>query len=95
MANRMLENEPKSKTSKNRLSLYVGVAGVILLVLGIVIPFQEWKLLLIWLGFILLFALAFSFRLWFIGDWIPTLLADNERGNKDDIPPPPTTGRWP
>ena len=95
MANRILENEPKSKTSKNRLTLYVGVAGVILLVVGFIIPVQGWNLLLIWLGLILLFAVAFSIRLWFIGDWIPTLLAENERGKKDYLPPPPTLERWP
>lgn len=95
MANTRPENELKSKPSKYRLPLFVGVAGIILLVLGFIIPVQGWNLLFIWLGIILLFAAAFSVRLWFIGDWIPTLLAGKERGKDDDLPPPPTVERWP
>jgi hypothetical protein len=89
------ENELERKTSKYRFPLIVGVAGLILIVLGFIIPVLGWNTLIIWLGFILLIAAAFSVRLWFIGDWIPTLLAEKERGKEDDIPPPPTLERWP
>jgi hypothetical protein len=89
------ENALERKTSKYRFPLIVGVAGLILIVLGFIIPVLGWNAVIIWLGFILLIAAAFSVRLWFIGDWIPTLLAEKERGKEDDIPPPPTLERWP
>ena len=95
MVNRRPGNDPMSKPSKYRLPFYVGVTGLILLVLGFIIPVQGWNALLMVLGFILLFAAAFSIRLGFIGDWIPTLFAEKERGKEDDIPPPPTVERWP
>jgi len=90
-ANRRTENDPDSKPSKNRDLAFVAVAGVILLVIGVVlgfiIPGWGW---LAWLGFILLLAAAFTFRLGFIGAWTPTLLAEKERDNEDFLPPPPT-----
>ncbi len=95
MVPRRTVNDQNSKPSQYRLPLIVGVAGVLSLVLGFIIPVQGWNVLLILLGFILLLAVAFSIRLWFIGDWIPTLFAEKERGNKDDLPPPPTVERWP
>lgn len=91
MANRRTVNDPNSKPSNNRDLAFVGVAGVILIVLGLVlgfiIPGWGW---LAWLGFILILAAAFTFRLWFIGNWIPTLFADKEHDNEDFLPPPPT-----
>jgi len=90
MVPRRTVNDPNNKPSQYRLPFFVGVAGVILLALGFIIPVQGWNVLLIALGSILLFAAAFSIRLWFIGDWIPTLFAEKERDNKDDLPPPPT-----
>ncbi len=95
MANTRPENELKSKPSKYRLPLIIGVAGLIFIVLGFIIPVLGWNTLLIWLGIILLLGASFSARVWFIGDWIPTLLAENERGKGNDIPPPPTVERWP
>jgi hypothetical protein len=95
MVPRRTVNDPNTKPSQYRLPLFVGVAGIILLVLGFIIPVHGWNLLLIVLGLILLFAAAFSIRLWFIGDWIPTLFAEKEPDNKDDLPPPPTVERWP
>ena len=95
MTNQRTENDLERTPSKYRFPLLLGVAGLILIVVGFIIPVQGWNLLLIWLGFILLLAVAFSIRLWFIGDWIPTLLAENERGKEYDIPPPPTPERWP
>jgi hypothetical protein len=93
MASRRTVNDQNSKLSKYRLPLFLGVAGVLSLVLGFIIPVQGWNVLLIFLGLILFLAAAFSIRLWFIGDWIPTLFAEKERGNKDDLPPPPTVER--
>jgi hypothetical protein len=78
---------PNTQLSRYRLPLLIGVAGVILLVLGFIIPGWGW---LAWLGLVLFLAAAFSVRVSFIGDWIPTLFARKERGNKNDIPPPPT-----
>jgi hypothetical protein len=95
MTNLRSENDLDRTPSKYRLPLVVGMAGLILLVVGFLLPVQGWNALLMVLGFILLFAAAFSIRLWFIGDWIPTLLAEKERGKEDDIPPPPTVERWP
>ena len=88
-ANRRNVNDPGSKPSKNRDLAFVAVAGVILLVLGFIIPGWGW---LAWLGFILLIAAAFTFRLGFIGAWTPTLFAEKERDNEDSwrLPPPPT-----
>ena len=90
MTNRQTMNDPNSKPSQYRLPLFVGAAGVIMLVLGFTIPGWGW---LAWLGFILIFAVAFTVRLWFIGDWIPTLFAAKERDNENDLPPPPTVER--
>ena len=90
MIKRQTMNDPKRKPSQYRLPLFVGGAGVIMLVLGFTIPGWGW---LAWLGFILLFAVAFTVRLWFVGDWIPTLFAAKERDNENDLPPPPTVER--
>ena len=87
MANRRTVNNPDSKPSKYRYLVFLGVAGVVILVLGFIIPGWGW---LAWLGFILIFAVAFTVRLWFTGDWIPALFAEKERDNKDSLPPPPT-----
>ena len=89
MTNRQTMNNPNSKPSQYRLPLFVGGAGVIMLVLGFTIPGWGW---LAWLGFILIFAVAFTVRLWFVGDWIPTLFAAKERDHEDswNLPPPPT-----
>jgi hypothetical protein len=95
MTNLRTENDLERKASKYRLPLFAAVAGSILVIVGFILPVQGWNALLIWLGFILLLAVAFSIRLWFIGDWIPTLLAEKERGKDGDIPPPPTLERWP
>ncbi len=89
MEPRRTVNDQSSQPSQYRLPLFVGVAGVILLVLGFIIPVQGWNVLLIVLGLVLLIAVAFSIRLWFIEDWIPALFAEKE-GGKDDLPPPPT-----
>jgi hypothetical protein len=86
-ANRRTVNDPNSKPAQYRDLVFLGVGGVILLVLGFIIPGWGW---LAWLGFILIWAAAFTFRLGFIGAWIPTLLAKKERDNKDFLPPPPT-----
>ena len=88
----MSEEQDNSKPSRYRLPLFVGVAGVILLVLGFIIPGWGW---LAWLGLILFFAVAFTVRLWFVGDWIPALFAAKERDHEDSLPPPPTVERWP
>jgi hypothetical protein len=89
------ENELERKTSKYRFPLIVAAAGLIFIVLGFIIPVLGWNTLLIWLGIILLLGASFSAKIWFIGDWIPTLFAENERGKGNDIPPPPTLERWP
>ena len=97
MANSRPENVYNSQPSPYRLPLSVGAVGAILLMLGLLgflFPVQGWNWLPIVLGFALLFAVAFSIRLWFIGDWIPTLFADKEQGKGGDLPPPPT-GIWP
>jgi len=93
MVPRRTVNDPDTKPSPYRLPILVGLAGVILLALGFIIPIQGWNVLLIVLGLMLLFAAAFIIRLWFIGDWIPTLFAEKGRDSKDDLPPPPT-GDW-
>ncbi len=60
-----------------------------MLILGFIIPGWGWLALL---GFLLIWAAALTFRLGFIGTWIPTLLAEKERDNEDSwrLPPPPT-----
>jgi len=92
-ANRRTENDPDSKPSKNRDLAFVAVAGVILLVIGVVLGFiiPGWGWLAL-LGFLLIWAAALTFRLGFTGTWIPTLLAEKERDNEDSwrLPPPPT-----
>ena len=87
-ANRRTENDPDSKPSPYRGLVFLGVAGFIMLVLGFIIGWV-W---LVWLGFALIFAAAFTFRLWFIGNWIPTLFTEKERDQEDSwrLPPPPT-----
>ncbi len=90
MEARRTVNDQNRKPSPYRLPLVIGAAGVLLLVLGFLIPVPGWNVFLILLGFILILAAAFSIRLSFMGDWIPTLFAENERGNKGDLPPPPT-----
>ncbi len=87
MAPRRTVTDQNSKPSQYRLPFIVGVVGVILLVLGFIIPFQGWNVLLVVLGLMLLFAVAFTIRLWFIGDWTPKLF---ERDGGDDLPSPPT-----
>lgn len=84
------DNNENRKPSSYRLPLVIAAAGVLLIVLGFIIPVGGWNVLLVLLGIILFIAAAFSIRLWFIGDWIPSLFAEKKRGNKDDIPPPPT-----
>jgi hypothetical protein len=79
-----------SQSLPYRYPVVVGAAGVILLVLGFIIPGWGW---LAWLGFILIIVAAFLIRIRFVGDWIPTLLAGKERDNKNDLPPPPTVER--
>ncbi len=83
--------EQKSKPSRYRLPILEGVAGVLLLVIGFTIPVQGWNVALIFLGFILLFAAAFSIQVGVIGDWIPGLFAKKEPDDKDNFPPPPPT----
>jgi hypothetical protein len=63
---------------------------VLLLVLGFLLPVGGWNVLLVVLGILLILAAAFSIRVVFIRDWIPTMFAEKERGNKGDLPPPPT-----
>ena len=87
MANRRPGNGPNSKSSSYRLPLFVGLAAVIMLVLGFLIPGWGW---LAWLGFVLILVAAFLIRVKFVGDWIPTLFAAKERDNEDNLPPPPT-----
>lgn len=87
-------NDPKTKPVRYLLPILLTVAGILLLVIGLILPDQGWEALLIVFGLILLFAVAFSVRLWFIGGWIPSLFAEKERDNTDDLPPPPTS-RWP
>mgnify|MGYP002404275163 CR=1 FL=1 len=88
-ANRRTENDPNSKPSQYRVLVFLGVAGVIMLVLGFIIPGWGWLALL---GFLVIWAAALTFRVGFIGAWIPTLFAETEkeRDNKDFLPPPPT-----
>lgn len=92
MANRPTVNDSNAKLSKNHNLTFAAVAGVILLIVGVVlgfiIPGWGW---LAWLGVLLLWAAAFTFKLGFIGKWIPTLLSGKERDNEDFLPPPPTT----
>jgi hypothetical protein len=95
MINHRLENEPKSKSSKYRLPLFIALAGSIMIVIGFVIPVQGWNELLMLLGLVILLGVAFSIKILFTGDWIPTLFAENERGELKEIPPPPTLERWP
>ncbi len=58
----------------------------------IVVGFIVGWVWLVWLGFILFLAAAFLTRLWFFGDWIPTLFSVKERDHEDswNLPPPPT-----
>jgi hypothetical protein len=97
MENHHLGNDSKSQPSKYRLPLLIGVVGVLLLVLGFILPVQVWNVLLMLLGlllfWLLFFVVAFRTRLWSVGDWLPTLLAEKERGIEDNIPPPPTIER--
>ncbi len=69
------------------------------MVLGLILPVPGWNVLLMGLGlllfWLLFFVVAFRTRLWSVGDWSPTLLAEKERGKEDYLPPPPTTERWP
>ena len=80
---------PGRKRSPYRLHLLIGAVGVLLIVLGFVIPGWQW---LIFVGAVLFFAAAFTVRLWFVEGWIPTLFANKGPGN-DHLPPPPT-GDW-
>jgi len=77
---------PERKRSPYRLHLLIGAVGVLLIVLGFVIPGWQW---LIFVGALLFFAAAFTLRLWFVEGWIPTLFANKGTGN-DHLPPPPT-----
>lgn len=86
MANRRIVNDQNSQPASYRLPFFLGGAGVVMLVLGVFILGWVW---LAWLGFFLTFAAAFSIKLSFIGDWIPSLYTEKERG-KDGLPPPPT-----
>ena len=86
MVPRRTVHDSNTKLSQYGLPFVLGVVGALLLALGCIIPIQGWNVLLIWLGAILLFAAAFSTRLWFIGDWIPRLFAGKERDKKDDYP---------
>jgi hypothetical protein len=88
MATHRTVNDQDSKPSKYRSLVPLGGAGVIMIVLGFIIGWV-W---LVWLGFILFLAAAFLTRLWFFGDWIPTLFAAKERDHEDswNLPPPPT-----
>jgi hypothetical protein len=95
MPNLRTENDFERTSSKYRLPLSVGVVGLIFIILGFIIPVLGWNTLLIWLGIILLLGASFSAKIWFMGDWIPTLFAENESGKGNDIPPPPTLERWP
>ena len=56
MAPRLSGNDQNSKPSKSRLPLFVGLAGVLLILLGSTIPGGAWNLLLFVLGFILIWA---------------------------------------
>ena len=94
METRRPENVQNSQPSPYRLPLFVGAILLVLGLLGFLLPVQGWNWLLIVLGLTLLFAVVFSIRLRFIGDWIPTLFAAKERGKEGDLPPPPT-GIWP
>jgi apolipoprotein N-acyltransferase len=75
------------KQSPYRLPAVIGVAGVLLLVLGFSIPGWGW---LAWTGFALLIAAAFSVGISFFAAWIPSLFCPD---NQDDLPPPPTVER--
>ena len=88
MATRRTVNDSNSKPSPYRSLVPLGGAGVIMIVLGFIIG----SVLLVWLGFIFFLAAAFLTRLWFFGEWIPTLLAAKEREHEDSwhLPPPPT-----
>ena len=89
MTPRHTADDQNSQPSRDRLPLFLGVAGAILLVLGFIIPVQGWNFLLVWLGIVLLVSVAFTIKLSFFGNWTPTMFADEERG-KDGLPPPPT-----
>ena len=68
MAPRRTVSVQASKLSRYRLPLLVGVAGVLLLVLGFVIPGWWWLALL---GLLLCLGAGLSQRSWWTGDWIP------------------------
>jgi hypothetical protein len=82
------ESSPNRKPTHYRSLVPLGGAGVILLVLGFIIGLT-W---LAWLGLICILATAFLTKLWFFGDWAPTLLAAKEHDHENPwhLPPPPT-----
>src|SRR5215471_20735074 len=69
--------------SHYRLPAMVAVAGVSLLVLGFSLPGWGW---LAWIGLALFIAAAFTMRITFFGEWIPSLFRPDKT---DDLPPPP------
>jgi hypothetical protein len=79
-----------SKASKNRNLTFAVVAGVILLVIGVVLAFiiPGWAWVA-WIGVLLLWAAAFTIKLDFFGKWMPALLNGKERDNEEFLPPPP------
>ncbi len=79
-----------SQPSPYRYPAVVGVAGVVMLVLGFTIPGWGW---IAWVGLIVIIVAAFLIRIRFVGDWIPTLFGAKERDNEHDLPPPPTVER--
>lgn len=86
-------NDQNRKPSPYRLPLLLAVAGVLLLVLGFLLPVHGWNMLLIALGLILLLAVYLSMQLWFKGAGIAGLFAEKERDTEDNSPhlplPPP------
>lgn len=76
-------NQPR-KHSPYSFPAIVGVAAVVLLILGFSIPGVGW---LAWIGFLLLISAAFTMGLSFYGDWTPALFTHEK---KDNLPPPPT-----
>ena len=81
------ESSPTRKLSPYRLSVLLGAAAVLLLVLGFILGWT-WLALL---GFIFFISAAASLRTRFFLDWRPTLVKANEQDEDPwHILPPPT-----
>ena len=88
MATPPTESSSHRKPSPYRLPVVLGAAGVILFVLGFIIPGWGWLALV---GFLLFLGAAYSARVWILWDWRPTLVSTKEHDEDPwHILPPPT-----